>query len=407
MFTSILKQIWNKRRSNAWLFMELFIVFVLLWFVVDFQFTAMYVNREPKGYDTHLVYHVSIAINPNLQGEYQGEAWKEAYMQMYTQVKEYSGVESACFYGGTVPYEEGSMFQGYTVDSIHRYLGHIRMVSKEFFEVFRVEMLSGSLDNWDVAIYPRPAIASQDLADSLFLMHPVIGQPFFDYYAPDRKYTLGGITPRTKLTEYDRYAPFIYVPIEDWMLSPESYAPPMMSVRINKNIEKGFTDRFTADMRNLAIGPFYFSQIKSYDEAKEIFDTETNNYLRTSLALVLFFIFNITLGILGTFWFRTRKRRGEIGLRMALGASRSVIFKELLSEGILILLIAVIPAWLICFNIWYVDLNVNVWMDPSLWRFLVGVGAALLLMLLMIIVGIWYPAMQATKIEPATALHEE
>jgi len=325
-------------------------------------------------------------------------------LQIARQVKAYPGVESACYYGGTIPYEEGVMFQGYTVDSIHRYIANIRMVSKEFFEVFKVEILHGNLENWDVATYPRPAVVSEDLADSLFQGRPILGQPFFDYYGPFRKYTLGGITPRTKLTEYDRYEPFIYVPVEDWMLTSWS---PVLSVRVNENMEEGFAERFTADMRDLAIGPFYFSQIKSYDEVKKIFDTKTNNYLRTSLALVLFFVFNVILGVLGTFWFRTRKRRGEIGLRFALGASRRQIFKELLAEGVFILFIAVVPALIVCINIWLADLTVNIWMDPTVLRLFIGLGATLVLMLLMIIIGICYPAMQAMKIVPAMALHEE
>lgn len=404
MFTSILKQIWNKRKSNAWLFIELALVFILLWFVVDYQFTAFNVTHEPKGYDTNHVYFVSIGINPNLQQEYEGEAWKDSYLQIFRQVKEYPGVESACYYGGTIPYEEGSMFQGYTVDSIHRYIANIRMVSKEFFEVFKVDMIHGNLDNWDVATYPRPAILSQDLADSLFQGRPVLGKPFFDYYAPYRKYNLGGISSRTKLTEYDRYGPFIYVPAEDWMLTRWS---PILSVRVNENVEKGFVDRFTADMRNLAIGPFYFTRIGAYDEAKLIYDTKTNNYLRSSLALVIFFIFNVILGVLGTFWFRTRKRRGEIGLRIALGASKVKVFNELITEGILMLLIAVIPSLIICLNIWFVDLTINTWMDPTFIRLSIGLSITFLMMLLMIIIGIWYPARQATKIQPAMALHEE
>lgn len=404
MFNTILKQIWNKRKSNAWLFIELTLVFILLWFVVDYQYTAFNVTHEPKGYDTRHVYFVSIGINPNLQEEYKEEAWKDSYLQIFRQVKEYPGVESACYYGGTIPYEEGAMFQGYTVDSIHRYVANIRMVSKDFFEVFKVNMLQGNLDNWDVATYPRPAILSQDLADSLFQGRPVIGKPFFDYYDPQKKYNLGGIASRTKLTEYDRYEPFIYVPAEDWMLTRWS---PIISVRVNENAEKGFVDRFTADMRHLAIGPFYFTRIGAYDEAKLIYDTKTNNYLRSSLALVIFFIFNVILGVLGTFWFRTRKRRGEIGLRIALGASKVKVFNELIVEGILILLIAIIPSFIICLNIWFADLTINTWMDSTVIRLIIGLAITLLMMFLMIIIGIWYPARQATKIQPAMALHEE
>lgn len=40
-------------------------------------------------------------------------------------------------------------------------------------------------------------------------------------------------------------------------------------------------------------------------------------------------------------------------------------------------------------------------------RFLIGSLAAWLLIALMVMMGIWYPARQAMKIEPAEALHEE
>ena len=35
MNRNLLKQIWNERRSNAFLWMELFVVFVILWYIVD------------------------------------------------------------------------------------------------------------------------------------------------------------------------------------------------------------------------------------------------------------------------------------------------------------------------------------------------------------------------------------
>lgn len=34
----LLKQIWNERRSNGWLWAELLIVFVVLWYIVDWTY---------------------------------------------------------------------------------------------------------------------------------------------------------------------------------------------------------------------------------------------------------------------------------------------------------------------------------------------------------------------------------
>ena len=85
----------------------------------------------------------------------------------------------------------------------------------------------------------------------------------------------------------------------------------------------------------LSIGPYYLYDINSYGDMKEAFDIEqgTVNYLNTTYAVILFFVFNIFLGMLGTFWFRTRKNRSEIALRMALGCSRMNVFGYYVLEG--------------------------------------------------------------------------
>ena len=100
-------------------------------------------------------------------------------------------------------------------------------------------------------------------------------------------------------------------------------------MRVASNSILGFTEHFMQDMQGkLSIGPYYLYDINSYGDMKEAFDIEqgTVNYLNTTYAVILFFVFNIFLGMLGTFWFRTRKNRSEIALRMALGCSRMNVF---------------------------------------------------------------------------------
>ena len=50
-------------------------------------------------------------------------------------------------------------------------------------------------------------------------------------------------------------------------------------------------------------------------------------------------LLNIFLGLLGTFWFRTQQRRGEIALHKAMGATDGAVFGRLMSEGMFLLLI--------------------------------------------------------------------
>ena len=125
------------------------------------------------------------------------------------------------------------------------------------------------------------------------------------------------------------------------------------------------------------------------------------------IAVILFFVFNIFLGMLGTFWFRTRKNRSEIALRMALGCSRMNVFGYYVLEGILLLVSAAIPAVFVCANMQMADLTVHTLMEPAWGRFLLCFVSAMLLLGIIILLGIYFPARKAMRIEPADALHNE
>lgn len=64
MIKSILTQIWNQRRANGWLFAELLIVFVLLWYCLDMLCGFTYAEKQSKGYDMEYVYKLHLSTNP-------------------------------------------------------------------------------------------------------------------------------------------------------------------------------------------------------------------------------------------------------------------------------------------------------------------------------------------------------
>ncbi|MCD8474760.1 MAG: ABC transporter permease, partial [Bacteroides graminisolvens] len=43
----LLKQIWNERRSNAWMWTELLLVSVVMWFIVDTMYVKLHTYFEP------------------------------------------------------------------------------------------------------------------------------------------------------------------------------------------------------------------------------------------------------------------------------------------------------------------------------------------------------------------------
>lgn len=58
----LLKQIWNERRSNGWLWAELLIVFVVLWYIVDWTYATARTYYEPLGYDITNTYYLELSL---------------------------------------------------------------------------------------------------------------------------------------------------------------------------------------------------------------------------------------------------------------------------------------------------------------------------------------------------------
>ena len=62
MFNQVLKQLWNARRSNAWIWVVLLVVSVLLWFALDIIYNYEAAARKPLGYDVDGLYNIELAL---------------------------------------------------------------------------------------------------------------------------------------------------------------------------------------------------------------------------------------------------------------------------------------------------------------------------------------------------------
>jgi putative ABC transport system permease protein len=121
------------------------------------------------------------------------------------------------------------------------------------------------------------------------------------------------------------------------------------------------------------------------------------------LGLVLgFLIFNSISGLFGVLWYNISLRRSEIGLRMAVGASKSHIYKQFIGEMLVLATLGIIPGLIITAQ--FPILSVfNIETKVYLLAMLI---AALLIYLLVTLCAI-LPSANAAKIQPAIALHEE
>lgn len=188
--------------------------------------------------------------------------------------------------------------------------------------------------------------------------------------------------------------------------------------RVKENMDSpDYRSKFLKEIApHLDTDNMFIADVVPYTEQQYQFEVMKGDVdkVNTQTVVVVFLLVNVFLGLIGTFWFRTRRRRNEIALRLAMGSTKKQIFCLLMGEGLLLLTLVTLPAMIVCYNVGIAEFTmghtelITTW--PVKWsflRFLLGSLGAWLLIALMVVIGIWFPARQAIKIQPAEALHEE
>jgi putative ABC transport system permease protein len=115
-----------------------------------------------------------------------------------------------------------------------------------------------------------------------------------------------------------------------------------------------------------------------------------------------FLIINVALGLFGVLWYNINKRKGEIGLRRAVGATGNSILWQLVGEAIVLSTLSLILGSF--FAIQFPLLNV---FDLQANIYITAIGLAILFIYVLVVACAIYPGKQAAAIYPAVALHEE
>ena len=112
MIKHLLKQIWAQRSVNAWLWFELMIVSVCLFYVMDYLYVTGRLYATPLGFDTEHVYRVKLASIPPGGKEYKPgdtDSLKiEQWFSILSRLRAYPGVEAVSLSIGSHPYNQSS-----------------------------------------------------------------------------------------------------------------------------------------------------------------------------------------------------------------------------------------------------------------------------------------------------------
>lgn len=448
MITKIIHQIWNERKENAWIFLELLVVSVCVWLAIDPLFNIISRNNVEKGYNAENVFIIDLERYKDKSRKhdttfdgYGNKVAAEKFKQMLQKIESLPEVENYSLLEG-VPGGWSALYNNYIVDSTMRADNKRTSTTIKYYRCYETENSDLFATYSIVDAHTNKIIEkengnnfvyiSESLAKKLFDTENVIGKKIeiesgrdIDSYRP--QYTVKGVFKDIQVHTFNDPEAFAIFTDELPYYAPDFLlALYNLNIKVKKGTNKAKFERKFRDeiMPTLRGGNIYCHKITSHAEKIKQIEKEngiTNKY-RKNVILSSFALLCALLGIIGTFWVRAVARRQEIGIMQSMGATRTAIVKQFILEATLLASIAFAIAMPIVLHKIYamgfaeplVDLmrvkpisETIAWCNKPVPHFLIVSGITYLLVTIISIIGAAIPVATTVKKEPVEALREE
>ena len=368
-------------------------------------------RKVQPGFDPHNVLTMSVPIPRNRFSSPSGEI--NFFQDALTRVRALPGVESAGVIDD-LPLNGGGSNQPFTIEGrpappmSEQPEVDVRVISPGYIRAMHIPIVRGrDLNDSDVAGRPAAVLISDSLARRFWPTEDPIGRHITLTFFPGVAREIVGIVGDIKGDSLDQTRPAAAIyhtlaqlttpPGEPWRCFPMSFA-----VRTNSDPMNSVT-AVTGAIRQAAPDLPVVDVMRMNEIIAQSVSPQRFNMLLLAcfagLALVL-----AAVGIYSVLSYTVRRRVREIGIRMALGASREDIIRMILTDGLKPILIGVM-----------LGLAAGLGLSRFVSSLIYGVratdpltfAAVALLLLLVGILATILPAYRATRIEPVRILREE
>ena len=402
MIKHIFTLIWNKKRSNALIILEIFVAFLIIFAVFSFVVYNVERLREPLGYETDNRWIVNFNIPNNIRSilEASGSDLSDsAYIEetkasLKRQIKNLPPVLN-CSYGNgaTLPMGGGVWTMGDQTDDGVQYMTLYGEGDEDYAKTLGLNILEGRwFDENDINAKYRPVLINKRLREEIFPDTSALGQVL----RINGEMEVIGVFDHMKY--YGNFGEETNMSITNY--PPFSQNPPVLVIHLKSGTEAAFEEKLNKIIRDTAKDwPF---TIYNYESRRQDRARQTWVPMIAILTITLFLLINISLGLFGILWQNVQKRRSEIGLRQAIGAARQHIMYQFTMELVFLASLGIIAGVFFAIQVPLLKLLP---IESSI--FIKAIAYAALLVYCIVFICAFYPSRQASLIEPATALHEE
>lgn len=393
MFKHLFKLIWNKRRQNFLFLSEILVSFLVIFAVFSF-ITYYYQNySKPLGFDYKRVWCINY---DNRELTKNNDSLKIFYDNLQKALKSMPQIEEVAYSGANYPYSDSFSSTGLTQNGKKfSYIANYT-VGTDYKKVWNVPLLEG---RWflpeDAVSNNKNIVINETLKKQLFGDAKATGELIGNYDEKEKLKVIGVVQ--------DIKASGDFLPAGSAIFNPIDTAFHKYTHNILIKVREGADATFESQLYK-----FMANTVKNAVEIQHLNEMRDSKNKQTIIPMVIFIIIasfliiNVALGLFGVLWYNINKRKGEIGLRRAIGASGRSVSYQLVMEAVIL---ATISLMLGCFFAIQFPL-LGVFNIPTS-AYIIAMLLSVAFIYVLVLFCSFYPGKQAAGIHPAVALHEE
>jgi putative ABC transport system permease protein len=416
MIRHLLRLVWNRRRTNLLIAIEIFLSFLVLASVLILGLFFLDNYRQPLGFAYEDVWSVRISMHaPDAEVGAKGElpfeqtppGQRARIAQLLGLLRDLPGVEAAAA-SMNAPYGSSSWTAAITVGGRNFDYG-ANEATDGFAWTLGLEVTRGRwFDRTDAGVPWRPVVINERLARELFGGGEAVGrtitedpptrpdvprQPPMRVVGVIRDFRIAG-----ELAPADSYA-FFRNNLDESYTGPR--VPRWLLVRAAPGSGAVFEERMITRLQQSVADWSFRAQPLERARAAAL-----RSYAPSIAAWGLvagFLLIMVMLGLTGVLWQAVTQRTREIGLRRAKGATAAAIRRQILGEVLVLTTFAVAAGIAVVAQFPLVDL-----LGPVGARvYAAGLAVAVLSVYLLTGACAWAPSRLASRVVPAEALRYE
>lgn len=445
----ILNDIWSQRTNNVWLFLELIVVCFVAWTQLDPIIVRLYYRNLPSGIDGDRMVVANIlstrpyetADDSMTQEERDNQYWKgEAQYVVEAniikrQLLAIDGVEQASIADPVLGIlARTDLFGSSSFSNKLKFAWQNDTVlvndicysmDEHFFETYGIQPIAGCKTSKELSDIDQGWIVSQSLAEHYFgspeaAISKELHAAFFadgDWHQP-----IVAVVNDVHVSEKDYNAWAVY---SNNGTIRKGGSQNLVVLRLKPGVNpRRFAEEQNLNPWNYASDHYAVASFTAYDDigsSRNQFATPMLSYdFNLQIATAVFFLINLCLGVIGTFWMQTKRRTEESGIMRAFGATRRRVMLMFLAEGWLLATVSMFIACVLYLN--YVKAGFGAlcisahqlgtqpdptWVADKPLHFLIVSAIVYLIILCTVLIGTAIPAWGICKCRITNALKDE